>query len=46
MPTILDMLDIKINNSFEKLDGESLMPLINGEFNYLKNLLFLKQVTH
>ena len=31
MPTILDMLDIKINNSFEKLDGESLIPLINGE---------------
>jgi len=31
MPTILDMLDIKINNSFEKLDGESLIPLIDGE---------------
>ena len=31
MPTILDMLDIKINNSFEKLDGESLIPLINDE---------------
>ena len=30
MPTILEMLDIKINNSYEKLDGESLMPLING----------------
>ena len=31
MPTILNMLDIKINDSFEKLDGESLLPLINGE---------------
>jgi arylsulfatase A-like enzyme len=31
MPTILDMLDIKINNSFKKLDGESLIPLINDE---------------
>ena len=31
MPTILDMLDIKINNLFEQLDGESLIPLINGE---------------
>ena len=31
MPTILDMLDIKINDSYEKLDGESLIPLINDE---------------
>ena len=31
MPTILDMLDIPINTSFEKLDGESLIPLINGQ---------------
>jgi membrane-anchored protein YejM (alkaline phosphatase superfamily) len=31
MPTILEMLDIPINTSFEKLDGKSLMPLINGE---------------
>ncbi len=31
MPTILDMLNIKIKSSFEKLDGESLIPLINGE---------------
>jgi membrane-anchored protein YejM (alkaline phosphatase superfamily) len=31
MPTILEMLNIPINTSFEKLDGKSLMPLINGE---------------
>ena len=31
MPTILEMLDIPINTSFEKLDGKSLMPLINGK---------------
>ena len=31
MPTILDMLDIRIDDSFEKLDGESLLPLLNGE---------------
>jgi arylsulfatase A-like enzyme len=31
MPTILDMLDIPINTSFEKLDGKSLMPIINGQ---------------
>jgi arylsulfatase A-like enzyme len=36
MPTILDMLNIKINNSFEKLDGESLMPLIDGELTLEK----------
>ncbi|RZD38743.1 MAG: hypothetical protein CXT78_14735 [Thaumarchaeota archaeon] len=31
MPTILEMLDIPINTSFEKLDGKSLMPLIKGQ---------------
>jgi len=31
MPTILEMLNIPINTSFEKLDGKSLMPLINGQ---------------
>jgi len=31
MPTILEMLDIEMNDSFEKLDGESLVPLIKGE---------------
>lgn len=31
MPTILEMLGIKIDDSFEKLDGESLIPLINGK---------------
>ena len=31
MPTILDMLNIPINTSFEKLDGKSLMPIINGQ---------------
>jgi len=31
MPTILDILDIKLDNKFEKLDGCSLTPLFNGE---------------
>ena len=31
MPTILEMLNIPINPSYEKLDGKSLMPLINGQ---------------
>ena len=31
MPTILDMLNIPINTSFERLDGKSLMPIINGQ---------------
>ena len=31
MPTILEMLGIKTDDSFEKLDGESLIPLINGK---------------
>lgn len=31
MPTILDMLGIELDKSFEKLDGESLIPLINGK---------------
>jgi arylsulfatase A-like enzyme len=31
MPTILDMLNIPIDSSFEELDGQSLVPLINGQ---------------
>ena len=31
MPTILDYLGIEIDKNFEKIDGESLLPLINGE---------------
>jgi len=31
MPTVLDMLNIPINSNYEKLDGESLMPLIRGQ---------------
>ena len=30
MPTILDMMKIKLDTSYESLDGESLIPLING----------------
>jgi len=31
MPTILDYLKIDLDNRYEKLDGMSLLPLINGE---------------
>ena len=31
MPTILDYLKIELDPSYEKLDGESLLALINGE---------------
>ena len=30
MPTILDLMEIKLDPSYESLDGESLIPLING----------------
>jgi len=30
MPTIIDLLDIPLNNSFSDLDGVSLLPLIHG----------------
>ena len=30
MPTILDYLDIPLSDKFEKIDGESLIPLIHG----------------
>jgi arylsulfatase A-like enzyme len=30
MPTILDYFDISLSNDFEKIDGESLIPLIQG----------------
>ena len=39
MPTILDMLNIKIESSFEKLDGESLIPLIKGK-NHTEKFAF------
>ena len=39
MPTILDMLNIEIESSFEKLDGESLIPLIKGE-NHTEKFAF------
>ncbi len=32
MPTILDLLSISLDDSKSKLDGVSLLPLINGEF--------------
>ena len=31
MPTILDYFGIEIDEKYEKMDGESLIPLINGE---------------
>ena len=30
MPTILDLMEIKLDSSYELLDGKSLIPLING----------------
>jgi len=39
MPTILEMLKIPINTSFEKLDGQSLIPVINGQ-NQPENFAF------
>ena len=39
MPTILEMLKIPINTSFEKLDGKSLMSIING-INQPENFAF------
>ena len=30
MPTILDLMEIKLDSSYESLDGKSLIPLING----------------
>ena len=30
MPTILDLMEIKLDQSYESLDGESLIPLISG----------------
>ena len=36
MPTILEMLNIDIDNSFEKFDGTSLIPLIMGEIVHEK----------
>ena len=31
MPTILEILEMELDNSYESLDGESLLPLLNGE---------------
>ena len=31
MPTILDYLQISLDSNYEKIDGESLLPLFNGE---------------
>ena len=31
MPTILDYLQISLDVNYEKIDGESLLPLFNGE---------------
>jgi len=31
MPTILDILEIELDQKFKKLDGESLLPLLNGK---------------
>lgn len=31
MPTILDLLNIELDKKYSELDGESLLPLINGE---------------
>lgn len=39
LPTILDLLDIKIDDSFSKIDGKSLVPLINKN-NYKENFAF------
>jgi len=32
MPTILDYLDIKLDHKYERIDGISLLPLINGKY--------------
>ena len=39
LPTILDLLDIKIDDSFSEIDGKSLVPLINKQ-NYTENIAF------
>ena len=39
MPTILEMLNIDIDNSFERIDGTSLIPLIMGK-NYEEKFAF------
>jgi arylsulfatase A-like enzyme len=33
LPTILDLLSIPVDNNFEKFDGESLIPLIQGRID-------------
>jgi len=32
MPSILDILDVKLDSSYESLDGESLLPLFHGKY--------------
>ena len=39
LPTILDLLDIKIDDSFSEIDGKSLVPLINKK-DYTENIAF------
>jgi arylsulfatase A-like enzyme len=39
LPTILDLLDIKIDDSFSEIDGKSLVPLINKQ-NCTENIAF------
>ena len=39
LPTILDLLDIKIDDSFSEIDGKSLVPLINKQ-TYTENIAF------
>ena len=39
MPTILEMLDVETDHSFQKIDGVSLLPLIMGQ-NFQENFAF------
>lgn len=40
LPTILDILDIKVNDNF---DGKSLLPLINGDQNKIRDYIFVEE---
>lgn len=42
MPTILDILGISTDNSFLKMQGESLMPLLKDKKRFKKKLFFSK----
>ena len=39
MPTVLDILKIELDNNYEKLDGESLLPIFHGK-NLTEKLAF------